>query len=123
MFPSHRRGLDHCRNYVKGCKKPGNYPHDLARSPIFLVAISLATVSTALLIAPVSSHRLLFHKHEKDALVDVSDILVKVGLGALGLTMGSVILLVFSVVLGTAEGILAATTAAVLFLTLWLVLP
>ena len=48
MFPSHRRGLGHSRNYVNGWPKPGNHPHNLARSLFPLV--SLATVVPVLFI-------------------------------------------------------------------------
>ena len=72
---------------------------DLQRT-IFLVAVSLSTVATALLVSPVSSHRLLFRRGAKDTLVTTGDRLAKAGLVALGLTVTTVVLLIFNVVLG-----------------------
>ena len=38
--------------------------------------------SSAALVAPVSWHRVLFRKHEKDVLVKTADLLAKAGLAA-----------------------------------------
>jgi hypothetical protein len=89
----------------------------------FLVAVVLATLSTGLVVAPVASHRLLFRKHEKIALVETSDRLAKVGLACLGLTVVVVLALVFGFVLGDTAGLVAGGAAIVLFVALWLVLP
>lgn len=94
-----------------------------AQRTMFLVAISLATLATCLLVAPVSSHRLLFHKHEKDVLVGASNVLAKAGLAALALTVVTVVLLIFSVVAGTTAALLAAIAALVIFIALWVALP
>jgi hypothetical protein len=90
---------------------------------LFLVAVVLATLSTGLVVAPVASHRLLFRKHEKIALVETSDRLAKVGLACLGLTVVVVLALVFGFVLGDTAGLVAGGAAIVLFVALWLVLP
>ena len=90
---------------------------------LFLVAVALATVSTGLLVAPVASHRMLFRKHQKTALVETSDRLAKVGLACLGLTVVVVLALVFGFVLGDTAGLLAGGAALVVFVGLWLVLP
>ena len=90
---------------------------------LFLVAVVLATLSTGLVVAPVASHRLLFRKHEKIALVDTSDRLAKVGLTCLGLTVVVVLALVFGFVLGDTAGLVAGGAALVVFVALWLVLP
>ena len=90
---------------------------------LFLVAVVLATLSTGLVVAPVASHRLLFRKHEKIALVDTSDRLAKVGLTCLGLTVVVVLALVFGFVLGDTAGLVAGGAALVVFVALWLILP
>jgi Family of unknown function (DUF6328) len=90
---------------------------------LFLVAVVLATLSTGLVVAPVASHRLLFRKHEKIALVNTSDRLAKVGLACLGLTIVVVLALVFGFVLGDTAGLVAGGIALVVFIALWLVLP
>ena len=90
---------------------------------LFLVAVVLATVSTGLVVAPVASHRLLFRKHHKIALVDTSDRLAKLGLACLGLTVVVVLALVFGFVLGDGAALVAGGAALILFLALWLVVP
>jgi hypothetical protein len=94
-----------------------------AQRTVFLVAISLATLATCLLVAPVSSHRLLFHKHEKDVLVGASDVLAKAGLAALALAVVTVMLLIFSVVAGATAALLAAVALSLIFIALWVALP
>jgi len=95
---------------------------DLQRT-IFLVAVSLSTVATALLVSPVSSHRLLFRRGAKDTLVTTGDRLAKAGLVALGLTVTTVVLLIFNVVLGPAAGWVAAGCMLTFFTLNWLILP
>ena len=90
---------------------------------VFLIAVTLATVSTGLIVAPVAAHRLLFRKHHKIQLVEMSDKLAKAGLSCLGLTVVTVVALVFGFVLGETAGFLAAGAAFALFLTLWVWMP
>ena len=90
---------------------------------LFLVAVALATVSTGLLVAPVASHRMLFRKHQKIALVETSDRLAKLGLACVGVTVVLVLALVFGFVLGDSAAFVAGGAALVVFLALWLVVP
>ena len=90
---------------------------------IFLAAVLFAASATGLLVAPVSSHRLLFRRHEKDVLVGASDRLAKAGITMLGLAVTTVILLVFDVVVGLRWALIAAAGIAFFFLNAWLVLP
>jgi len=90
---------------------------------LFLVAVALATVSTGLLVAPVASHRMLFRKHQKIALVETSDRLAKLGLACVGVTVVLVLALVFGFVLGDTAAFVAGGAALVVFLALWLVVP
>jgi hypothetical protein len=90
---------------------------------IYLTAVLLATAATGLLVAPVSSHRLLFRHREKGPLVAAADTLAKAGITVLGLAITAVILLIFDVVLGRGWAVLAASGVAVFFLAAWLGLP
>jgi hypothetical protein len=90
---------------------------------LFLVAVALATVSTGLLVAPVASHRMLFRKHQKTALVETSDRLAKLGLACVGVTVVLVLALVFGFVLGDSAAFVAGGAALIVFLGLWLVVP
>ena len=96
---------------------------DHQQRTIFLVAVSLSTVATALLVSPVSSHRLLFRRGAKDTLVTTGDRLAKAGLVALGLTVTTVVLLIFNVVVGEIAGWVAAACMLTFFTLNWLILP
>lgn len=96
---------------------------DQAQRGFYLGLVLLASVTTALLVAPVSLHRLLFRRRAKAALVLYADRLMRVGLVFLALTVAGVVFLVFDVVttrtlaLGVALGMLTLLVAA------WFVLP
>jgi hypothetical protein len=90
---------------------------------IFLVAVALSTIATALLVSPVSSHRLLFRRGEKGTLVTMGDRLAKAGLVTLALTVTTVVLLIFNVVVGATAGWVAAACMLTFFTLIWLVLP
>ena len=90
---------------------------------LFLVAIVLAFLTTVLLVGPVSIHRSLFRQRRKDDLVRVSHVLARLGLLTLGLTMATVITLIFSVVLGDAAGYAAGGASVLIFGGLWWGLP
>lgn len=90
---------------------------------LFLVAIVLAFLTTVLLVGPVSIHRALFRQHRKEDLVRVSHVLARLGLLTLGLTMATVITLIFSVVLGDRVGYAAGAISVLLFAGLWWGLP
>jgi hypothetical protein len=96
---------------------------DTLQRNTYLAAMLLSVTATALLIAPVSTHRLLFRKHQKDVLVGTSDRLAKGGLAALALAMVAVILLVFDVVLGRSTAVVVALCILTLFVVTWVVLP
>jgi len=89
----------------------------------YLVLVLLAAVTTGLMVAPVSLHRILFRRHAKSALVTQADRLMRVGLVFLALTVSGVVFLVFDVV--TVRWM--ALTASLLLLTglaaAWFVLP
>ena len=89
----------------------------------YLTAVLFATLAIALLVAPVSSHRLLFHKHKKRVLVETSNRLAKGGLVCLGLAVGTVTLLIFDVVLGRSIAIGVAIAMLAVFGGTWIVLP
>ena len=90
---------------------------------VYLVLVALAVLATALIVAPVSLHRVLFQRHRKPQLVRVADRLARVGLVAFALVVTGTVLFLFDVVIGTAAGWTAATVAAVVLLGLWLLLP
>lgn len=98
---------------------------DLARweQIIYLVATVCSVTASALLIAPVSSHRLLFAKHEKGVLVTQANTLAKAGLSMLAVTIALVLTLVFAIVVGPVAAVIAGCVSIVAFVLLWVGLP
>lgn len=89
----------------------------------YAASVLCAVAATMLLIAPVSSHRLLFRRHEKGVLVVMANRFAKAGLGMLAATIALVVLLVFSVLINQPTGLAVAAVVIVAFVALWVVLP
>ena len=75
----------------------------------YLALVLLSTLTTALALSPVVLHRRLFRRHRKHEVVEVGHRLILGALTGLGRVMTGTVLLIFDV----AEGLDAATTAAV----------
>ncbi|WAH98246.1 DUF6328 family protein [Arthrobacter sp. MMS18-M83] len=86
----------------------------------FLLLVVLATMTTGLMLVPVSLHRRLFQHHVKDRLVAAGDMIVKTVVACVSLLIAGCAGLIFSVAVdpeaGLAAGgsILAALAALVL---------
>jgi len=90
---------------------------------LYLASLLLAAISTALLLAPVAYHRLVFRQHQKEQLVRDANILAILGLAAVGLAISASVLLVVSYVEpGFIVTIITVCTVC-LFAALWFVLP
>ena len=96
---------------------------DPALVGVFLAAVASGTLATALVVAPVIAHRLLFRRHAKDRLVASGDLLAKAGLGCLALTVVLVVTLIFGFVIGLPAGLLAGGVCLIGFVVLWLGVP
>jgi hypothetical protein len=90
---------------------------------VFLVAFSLAVVTVGLMTAPVALHRFLFGRHEKDVLVRTGDLIAKCGLTAMGLSLVTVVILIFGVVVNDVVGVVAGVVVLVFYALAWVVLP
>jgi hypothetical protein len=89
----------------------------------YLVTLLAAASASALLIAPVSFHRLVFRQGRKAELVRIGSLLSKLGPACLLVSVVGAVLLVVDVVSGPGwAGGLAAGVAA-LYVGLWYVLP
>lgn len=95
---------------------------DVQRSA-YLLSLAAAVLATALLVAPVSAHRMLFRQRAKRELVGFADAAARVGLVALAVSIVSATFLIFDVVVGRGAGVAAAGVALAVFLVGWLVLP
>jgi len=94
-----------------------------AQRGLYVASLLLAAISTALLLAPVAYHRLVFRQHQKEQLVKDANTLALLGLAAVGLAISASVLLVVSYVEpGFIATIITACTVC-LFAVLWFVLP
>lgn len=96
---------------------------DPAQRGVYLATVALAAMSIALLVAPVAYHRLLFRRHEKENLVQVTNVLAIAGLVTVGLAVTCAVLLVVSFVSPGAPAVVITAIAGVSFAGLWFVLP
>jgi O-antigen/teichoic acid export membrane protein len=90
---------------------------------VHLVAVLFATTAVALLSAPAAWHRVLFRQGERPKIVEVANRLAIAGMACLAVAMTATVLLLTDEVVGVVGGLVIATFAAVLFGTLWFVLP
>jgi len=90
---------------------------------LFLVSFALAVLTIGLMIAPVTMHRFLFGRNQKDVLVRVGHRIANFGLAALGLTLVAVTALIFSVVVSALAGAIAGAVVLVFYALVWVALP
>ncbi len=89
----------------------------------YLISLIAAATATALLIAPASYHRLVFRQGLKAELVRYASALALVGLGFLLIAIAGAVFLVVNVVSGTLVAGILTAAVAVLYVTLWYVVP
>jgi hypothetical protein len=90
---------------------------------LYLASLLLAAISTALLLAPVAYHRLVFRRHEKEVLVKDANIMALAGLAAVGLAISAAVLLVVSYVAKGLPAAIITIFVVCLFGGLWFALP
>ncbi len=90
---------------------------------LYLVSLMLSAVATALLLAPVAYHRLVFRRQQKEALVLAANVMVTAGLAVVGLAVSAAVLLVFSFVVGGAPTVFTTIFIVCLFGGLWFTFP
>ncbi|MEO7262569.1 MAG: DUF6328 family protein [Jatrophihabitantaceae bacterium] len=96
---------------------------DDVQRTIYVLTLLFCTLSIALLVAPVAFHRLVFRQGLKDELVTITNKLALAGTTFLLLAVLSGVLLIFDYVVGRGFAIVVTGMLAVVFLSLWLVLP
>lgn len=94
-----------------------------AQRGLYLATVTLAALSTALLVAPVAYHRLLFRRHEKESLVRVTNVMAIAGLVTVALAVSCAVLLVASFVAPGAPAIVITAILVCAFAGLWFALP
>jgi hypothetical protein len=90
---------------------------------LYVVSLLLAATSTALLLAPVAYHRLVFRQHRKEQLVKDANTMAILGLAAVGLAISAAVLLVLSYVVKGLPAVIISAAVACLFAGLWFALP
>ena len=90
---------------------------------VYFAALLLAAATAVTLVAPVSTHRLLFHTGQKPWVVWISSIYAVVGTVLLLLTIAAVLLLVSDVLFDDALAVVVSTVFGVATGVLWFVPP
>jgi MFS family permease len=90
---------------------------------LYVACLLLAAVSTALLLAPVAYHRLVFRQGRKEKLVQAANVLAILGLITVGLSISASVLLVAGFVVGYGTGSVIAGLVLVMFALLWFAFP
>ena len=75
---------------------------------IYLILVLAATITTALGLAPVNLHRVLFRQHAKEVVVTVAHVLLRFTLLGVGLVLVGTVLLIFDVVVDRQSAWIAA---------------
>lgn len=89
----------------------------------YLALVILAASATAVGLAPVSLHRTLFRRHQKERVVVIGDRLLRVTLLLVALLTGGVVMFIFDVVTSLLAGIIVGTVIFALLLFVLVVLP
>jgi hypothetical protein len=90
---------------------------------VHLIAVVFATSAVALLSAPAAWHRVLFRQGERAMIVEVANRFAIGGMACLSVAMTATVLLLTDAVLGNWVAIAITIYAAILFGSLWFVLP
>jgi hypothetical protein len=90
---------------------------------IYFVTLILAALSSILLIAPSSQHRLLFRKRDKEALLFRSNAYAIAGLVCLGAALCSAVLFVSLFLFSSLVGTLVTAALGAILVVLWIALP
>jgi uncharacterized protein DUF6328 len=85
---------------------------------VYLGLVLAAVLTTALGLAPVNLHRVLFRKHAKEAVVEIAHVLLRITLVGVGVILTGTVLLIFDVVLDRSRAIVAAAVVAVVLVAI-----
>jgi hypothetical protein len=90
---------------------------------LYVVSLLLAATSTALLLAPVAYHRLVFRQHRKEQLIKDANMMAILGLASVGLAISAAVLLVLSYVAKGLPAVIITAGVVCMFAALWFALP
>jgi hypothetical protein len=90
---------------------------------LYVAALMLAALATALLLGPVAYHRLVFRRRLKHHLIHAANTMAIAWLATVGLTVCSAVLLVLSSVAAGVPAVLLTVFVVCVFAGLWFALP
>lgn len=94
-----------------------------AQRDLYLACLVLSAMATALLIAPVAYHRLVFRRGMKERLVRFANALAILGLAAVALAVLTAVLLLAWYVAGALAGGLVTALVGATIVMLWFAVP
>jgi O-antigen/teichoic acid export membrane protein len=90
---------------------------------VYVVTLLASAVASALFLAPVSYHRMLFRRDRKAHIVRMASRLAQGGLACVLVAICGAVFVVMDVVVGLGAAIAASAAVGVVCLSLWYVLP
>ncbi|MCJ0906565.1 DUF6328 family protein [Rhodococcus sp. ARC_M6] len=90
---------------------------------IHLVTVILVAISFGLLMAPAVWHRVLFRGGHRERILTIANRFTLCGIGFLAASMTGTVLLITEIAVGGITAIILTAGAAVMFTTLWFVVP
>src|SRR5450755_1254386 len=94
-----------------------------AQRQLYIASLMLAALSTALLLAPVAYHRLVFRRNQKEHLIRAANVLAICGLVTVSLAICAAVLLVTGFVDHGLPAVLVTAFTVCVFSGLWFALP
>ena len=94
-----------------------------AQRDLYITTLLLAALATALLLAPVAYHRLVFRRQEKEPLVRAANVLAILGLAVVGLAVSSAVALILSYVAAGLPAVVITIVVLCMFAGLWFAFP
>jgi hypothetical protein len=94
-----------------------------AQRDLYITTLLLAALATALLLAPVAYHRLVFRRQEKERLIRAANVLAILGLATVGLAVSAAIALILSYVVPGLPAVIITIIVLGMFAGFWFVLP
>ena len=104
--------------FANGFPRLGRFDRDM-----YFVAFIATAISTVLLIAPSSYHRLRWRQHDKERMLVVSNVLTIAGLAALAVAITATVFMITDFVFHRAWASTFTAIVAALFLVFWYGLP
>jgi Family of unknown function (DUF6328) len=85
---------------------------DRFQEGVYLGLVLVAVLTTAMGLAPVNLHRVLFRQHAKEVVVEIAHVLLRITLVGVGIILTGTVLLIFDVVLNRSVAVIVAAVVA-----------